>query len=1370
MHRLLRSVTVLTTLVAAAAVPLATSGPAHADTITLTVVSNADSADARPGDGTCASASGCTLRAALQEADALYADDDSTIVTIDFALSGSHVITPATPLPFVTARVNLLATTQPGYSVGHPQVVLDGVTCGCTGLGLAPRGSVVSGFDIQRFSTGIKMSPENPQVFAPDSITGNFIGTDLTGAGAAGNVIGIDDWQQIGAIIGGTTAAERNVISGNTTDVYVEGLSNIAWIEGNYIGTNAAGTAALPIRDPGGLVPGECSGIFIDGASNVHVGGPGAGNVISLGTTKPSGGCRATYLNGVVSDTGIDGVRVSLSRDLYSSFLTIQGNRIGTSADGTTAIGNTDGIDLGTVYQTTIGGPLASTRNVISGNTQAGVASFAGASHTTAVLNYVGTDAAGTAAIPNGTGLHLAGSSDITAGNVISGNTQDGVLFQGDGSSLSDTIGLAVGGAALGNGGVGVRVDTGATGAVYGSTVADNGGAGIATETGGRVDVSAATTIHDNAGLGIDLRDDGVTPNAAGSATNAPVITGRITNDVNGHDEFDGTLDAKPSSAYTVNLYDDPVCDPSGNGEATNRIGFTTVHTDASGHATFGILDAAFEVGHGVSATATGPSGTSELGPCFQPVVLMDQSVTGGSGVSGTPTTVGDPGTTYRWIGGSLSSNGDNHSWGDARNWLPHGVPGNGDSVYISQPGGGYCSAYVDGVPDVSLVDFSLAGTSNSCGSSVTGGAITVTGQMAWNGGRIATPVTVASGAHATITGGGQNELDADLDVKGDLVLSGVIGTGGRLAFSVYAAQAATIHVEAGATLSAEGDNDLVGNTGTLVNDGTVSVTGGTLGLRNGARLVQDASVVTTGHGALVAEGTATLGAGATYSGDGKVQLIDGSAALQGDQSVGSGMTVQLAALDADLGETVSGTGTFTGGGRLAWDGGTIEANLTLGPGFHLDVLGDHIHNGDRVLAGKDQANGAVTATLVNHGTIAVGDGANIDASVYDAPHLTNAADGTVSLAPGSTIGGGSPTALVNTGHLSVPAGGKAAAVLDDVALADTGGTIAVAPAQRLELGSGASSTLSGTTISGGGTLADAQHTTISADPSVATRTTLELDAGGLDGSATLGGAGRFSWRGGTLSGAPLRVATTGGISVSGADPKHLGRTTGNAASTVVLAAPATVAGAVVDDPYGPDTLHLTSATSLTGPAGLSVGSLVNTGRLTVRSGTVTVSGLTQDGGVTDVLADARLAGSSSATPLRFTAGTLEGSGTVVGAVSTTGVTVAPAASAYGRLTVVGGLHGASATLLSLGLAKNAKDRLAVSGAVVLGHRLAARDAAGYVPGVGAKVVVATGTSLSGGACVVTSGAGASAGHWRIARTARTLTLVWTRGHRTGCV
>ncbi|GAB4006352.1 beta strand repeat-containing protein [Nocardioides ultimimeridianus] len=1369
MRGMLRSA--LATAVAGAAVPLVLALPARAGTVTLTVTSTADSADTHPGDGTCASSSGCTLRAAIQEANALYADDDSTVVDVDFAIPGGgpHVIRPVAHLPAVDARVDLLATTQPGYSAGHPQVVLDGITCGCTGLVLLPHGSVVSGFDVQRFYTGIELAPTK-DVFAPDSITASFIGTDATGAASAGNVIGVDDFQQSGAIIGGTTAAERNVISGNTTDVYVEGRSNIAWIEGNYIGTNAAGTAALPIRAPGALIPGECSGVFVDGATNIHVGASGGGgNVISLGTTKPTGGCKATYNNGAVGDIGIDGVRVALDHNLPSAFVAIQGDRIGTTADGTAAIGNDVGIDLGTAYQTSIGGPLASSRNVISGNTDAGVASFTGAVQTFALLNYIGTDATGSTAVPNGTGLRLAGPSDISAGNVISGNTHDGLVLTGDGTSASDRVGLDASGNALGNGGVGVHVGAGAKGAVYGSTVADNGGAGVATDTGGRVDVSAATTLHDNGGLGIDLGDDGVTANAAGSATNAPVITGRITNDVNGHDEVDGTLDAKPSSAYVVNLYDDPVCDPSGNGEATNRIGFTTVHTDAAGHASFGILDAAVEAGHGVSATATGPAGTSELSACFQPVVLMDQSITGGSGVSGTPTTVGGTGTTYRWIGGSLSSNGDNHSWGDSRNWLPHGVPGDGDSAYISQPGGGYCSAYVDGVPTVSLVDFSLAGTANTCGSSVTGGAITVTGQMAWNGGRIATPITVAAGAHATVTGGGQNELDADLDIKGDLTLSGVIGASGRLAFSVYQAQAATVHVEQGATLYAEGDNDLTGNTGTLVNDGTVSVSGGTLGLRNGAKLVQDASVVTSGHGALVDEGAATLGAGATYAGDGKVELVDGPTSLQGDQSVGEGMTLQLAALDADLGDTVSGTGTFTGAGRLAWDGGTIEANLTIGPGFHLDVLGDHIPNGDRVLAGKDQSNGAVTATLVNHGTITVGDGANIHASVYDAPHLTNASDGTIALAPGSTIGGGNVTTLVDTGHVAVPAGSRAGAVLDRVALADTGGTIAIAPAQRLELGSGASSTLAGTTISGGGTFADDQSTTITGSPTVAATTTFELDGGGVDGATTLGGAGRFAWLGGTLSGASLRLATTGGISVSGATTKHLGRTTGNAPSTVVLAGPTTIGSGVVDDLYGPDTLRLAAATTASGPATLAVGSLVNAGALTVRSGTLTVPGLSQATGSTDVVAGARLAGSSPAAALTFAGGLLEGSGTVSGAVTTGRATVAPGAAAYGRLTVSGSLTGTSSTVLSVGMSATAKDRLAVSGTVVLGHRVAARNV-GYVPRFGAGVPVASGSSLTGGACVVTSGAGSSTGHWRIARTARVLTLVWAKGHRSGCV
>src|SRR5207248_2388288 len=87
-------------------------------------------------------------------------------------------------------------------------------------------------------------------------VQGNYIGTDITGTRALGNVSGgIELLGAINTTIGGTTAAARNVISGNTAygvsilnavNVFgFTGPSSGNVIQGNYVGTDAAGTAAL---------------------------------------------------------------------------------------------------------------------------------------------------------------------------------------------------------------------------------------------------------------------------------------------------------------------------------------------------------------------------------------------------------------------------------------------------------------------------------------------------------------------------------------------------------------------------------------------------------------------------------------------------------------------------------------------------------------------------------------------------------------------------------------------------------------------------------------------------------------------------------------------------------------------------------------------------------------------------------------------------------------------------------------------------------------------------------------------------------------------------------------------------------------------
>src|SRR5207253_3053232 len=93
-----------------------------------------------------------------------------------------------------------------------------------------------------------------------------------------------------GTVIGGATPGTGNVISGNGVGILLEnGLSNI-FIEGNKIGTDAAGMGALPNTNGGwGIYSAIGAGVVLRyGVSNVQIGANPAdpyaateGNIIS---------------------------------------------------------------------------------------------------------------------------------------------------------------------------------------------------------------------------------------------------------------------------------------------------------------------------------------------------------------------------------------------------------------------------------------------------------------------------------------------------------------------------------------------------------------------------------------------------------------------------------------------------------------------------------------------------------------------------------------------------------------------------------------------------------------------------------------------------------------------------------------------------------------------------------------------------------------------------------------------------------------------------------------------------------------------------------------------------------------------------------
>ena len=182
-------------------------------------------------------------------------------------------IAPASPLPAITSPVVLDATTQPGFTAA-PIVELNGVGAGAAanGIVVTAGSTTIRGLAINRFGgNGIVLQGPG----GGSAVEGNYIGTDATGALDRGNgLAGILVLNSGANLIGGTVAAQRNVLSGNDGNgINVVGSSSVNTIAGNYIGTNAAGTTALG----NGLY-----GVFLGGsASSVQSTFIGRGNVIA---------------------------------------------------------------------------------------------------------------------------------------------------------------------------------------------------------------------------------------------------------------------------------------------------------------------------------------------------------------------------------------------------------------------------------------------------------------------------------------------------------------------------------------------------------------------------------------------------------------------------------------------------------------------------------------------------------------------------------------------------------------------------------------------------------------------------------------------------------------------------------------------------------------------------------------------------------------------------------------------------------------------------------------------------------------------------------------------------------------------------------
>lgn len=308
-----------------------------------------------------------SLRQAISDANNTR-DRDKIVFNIPG--TGPHTISPTSPLPPIIHPLIIDGTTQPGF-LGAPIIELNGNSAGTRiGLELNTGMSIIRGLVINRFfggGIGISNSPFGG-ISSFNLIEGNYIGTDVTGNIAlsySGNITNVHGIQIMGNTshntIGGTTPAARNVISGNKGHgISISSLQSRGnKVIGNYIGTNAAGTARLG-----------------NGQSGVHI-RDGWKNII--------GGTDVASRN-VISANSNHGVLIEASlSQLYGSLVganLVKGNFIGTAVDGVTALGNAmDGVRIGSTNSTqnanvkgnVIGGMENGAGNTIAFNTGAGV-------------------------------------------------------------------------------------------------------------------------------------------------------------------------------------------------------------------------------------------------------------------------------------------------------------------------------------------------------------------------------------------------------------------------------------------------------------------------------------------------------------------------------------------------------------------------------------------------------------------------------------------------------------------------------------------------------------------------------------------------------------------------------------------------------------------------------------------------------------------------------------------------------------------------------------------------------------------------------------------------------------------------------------
>ena len=547
------------------------------------------------------------------------------------------------------------------YGIG-----LSGGTYGSYNLGYAHNvtiaGNVISG----NTSAGIVMEGSGTR---GNIVTGNRIGVRANGDSACGNHYGIIVMTNANANrIGGTTAAERNIISANAEiGVYIESAdSNV--VCGNYIGVDATGTYNFEYAPDSAM---QANGVEINttGKHNL-IGGSTAAerNIISgnrvygciyygnCSYNNIAGNYIGTDVTGTVAIPNATGICVDGSSNhnimennllsgnrSYGLFIVtrgtdaniFRGNKVGVDATGTVALPNDVGLMLAAdAKYNVIGGTSASDRNIFSGNTYAGIeVTDAGTEHNIISGNYIGVDATGNGALPNGNGLivsALVKNLNVDE-NVISANLGYGVVVTDRADSnyiKNNKIGVGINGfTPLGNGAAGLVISGGAThtfvgGNGTGNTIANNDSTGIVlTDATTRFNTISENSIFSNNYAGIVFADNG-----CNGGIHPPVIDFAGYDMRAGFSMISGTVSNNDPQNSVVEVF---VTDSNGGLNYLPQGKYYVGRANPNGQGQWTVSAFGGSVGTRFVATVTDANGnTSMYSNCLESVLGVETAVT----------------------------------------------------------------------------------------------------------------------------------------------------------------------------------------------------------------------------------------------------------------------------------------------------------------------------------------------------------------------------------------------------------------------------------------------------------------------------------------------------------------------------------------------------------------------------------------------------------------------------------------------------------------------------------------------------------------------------------------------------------------------